>query len=118
MGRLPGRCHHRGRRPVAQAEARAAEPGRPAVPDRRAGRPERPLEVRADRLRAGEPARDVVADMGDHGRPRLGREQGVERRDAIGLGRRDGQATAHVVEAGLADPADPGLEGVQGRQEL
>ena len=89
-----------------------------AVADRLAGRAERSFQVAAQRLGAGQPAGDVVADVGDDRRSRRRREQRVERGDAIGLGRRDGQALADVVEGRLADPADPTLDRVEGRQEL
>ena len=116
--RLAGDRDHRRRRAVAQPEARAAQPGRAAVPDRLAGRPDGPRQVRADRLRAGQPAGDVVADVGDDRRPRRRREQRVERGHAVRLGRGDGQPPADVVERRLADPADPRLDGVEGRQQL
>ena len=109
---------HRRRREVAQAEARRAQPADPAVASRLARRPDRPPEVVADPLRAGDPARDVVADVGDDRRPRLRRVQGVERGDAVGLGRRHGQPSRDVVQGRLADPADPILHGVEGRQQL
>jgi hypothetical protein len=51
------------------------------------------------------------------GRTRLRREERVEGGHAVGIGRRDGQALADVVKAGLADPARPCLEGMQCRQE-
>ena len=47
----------------------------------------------------------------------LRREQGVERGDAVRLGRRDAEAAADVVERRLADPADPGLDGVECRDQ-
>ena len=120
--RLPDRLlagdreHGRGRA-LAQAEARAPEPRDLAVPRGLAGRPERPLEVGAELLGAREPARDVVADMGDGRRPRLRREHGVERRDAVGLGGRHGEPPADVVQARLGDLADPVLERVKRREE-
>jgi hypothetical protein len=55
--------------------------------------------------------------MRDRRWPRLEREHRVERRDAVGVGRRDGQPAADIVEATLADPADTRLEGVERRQE-
>ena len=106
------------RRAVAQPEARAAQPRRAAVADRFAGRSEGAGEVRAQPFRAGQPAGDVVADVRHHRRPRVRREEGVEGRDAVRLGRRDGQPLADVVEGRRADPADARLDGVQGRQEL
>ena len=44
--------------------------------------------------------------------------QGVERGDAVRLGRRDREASRDVVERRLADPADPVLDGVEGREQL
>ena len=90
---------------------RPSRTGSPAGPTAR-------VEVRAQLLRAGQPAGDVVADVGHDRRPRVRREEGVEGRDAVRLGRRDGQPLADVVEGRLADPADPRLDGVEGRQEL
>ena len=89
-----------------------------AVPGRRP-RPARAIrvEVPADGFGAGEPAGDVVADMGDGRRSRRRREERVERRHAVGLGGRHGQALADVVQARLADPADPGLERVERREQ-
>ena len=95
-----------------------AQPRRAAVPDRFAGRPDGARQVGADALRAGQPAGDVVADMGDDRWPRGGGEQGIERGDAVCLGRRDRQALADVVERRRADPADPRLDRVECRQEL
>ena len=115
--RLAGARDQRRRARGRTGRGTGAQP-RPAVPGRLAGRPDRPLEVRADRLRAGEPAGDVVADVGDDRRPRLRREQRVERGHAVRLGRRHGQAPRDVVEGRLADPADPRLDGVECRQEL
>ena len=91
--------------------ARPSRIGSPAGPRAR-------VEVRAQLFRAGQPAGDVVADVGHHRRPRVRREERVEGRDAVRLGRRDGQPLADVVEGRRADPADPRLDGVQGRQEL
>jgi hypothetical protein len=65
-------------------------------------------------LRATDPARDVVTDVRDERRARCGREHGVERRDAIGLGRRNVEPAADVVEGAGADPTDALLDGMQG----
>ena len=109
---------HRRRRPLAEPEARRPEPGRAGRRRRRAGRPERPLEVGRRRPpRPASAARDVVADVGDDRRPRRRREQRVERGDAVGLGRRHRQAAADVVQRRLADPADPRLDRVEGRDQ-
>ncbi len=118
VGGLARRREHDRRRVVAQAQAGAAQPRRAAVPDRLIGGPDGACQVGADVLRAGQPAGDVVADVGDQRWPRSRGEQGVEGRDAVGLGRRDRQALADVVECRRADPADPRLDRVECRQEL
>ena len=116
-GCLAGDREHRRGRQLAQAEARAPQPADRAVPRGRARRPERALEVGAGLLGAGEPAGDVVADVGDGRRARLRREQRVERGDAVRLGGRHGQAPADVVEARLGDLPDPVLQRVQRREQ-
>ena len=88
-----------------------------AVARRRARRPDPAFQRRGHVLGAGQPAGDVVAEVHDRGRPRLRREQGVERRDAVGLGRRDRQAPADVGERGLRDMADARLDGLERRQQ-
>ena len=107
----------RRRSAIAQPQARTAQPRRVAVPCRLPGRPHGPRQIPADRLRAGQPARDVVADVGHDGRPRGRGEQGVEGGHAVGLGRSDGQALADVVERRGADPADPRLDRVECRDQ-
>ena len=64
---------------------------------------------------ARQPARDVVADVDDRLRLRLDREHRVEGRDAVGVGRRDGEALADVVERARGDPADARLRRPRGR---
>ena len=131
----PGRIDRRGRdvacrsrrpsvisgrgREVAQAQARRSQPADPPVAGRVPGLA-RAARVRSAQIRSapGQPAGDVVADVGDDRRPRLRRVQRVERRDAVRLGRRDGQPLRDVVERRLADPADPRLDRVEGRQQL
>src|SRR5205085_10591707 len=88
---------------LAEAEARAAL-------DLDAG-------IRDQRLRALQPAREVVADVDDARRARLEREHVVEARDAVRLRRRHAQATADVRERAFADPADAPLHRAQRRQE-
>ena len=107
----------RGGRLLAQAEARALEPDRRAVRRGLPGRADRALELLDELGAAAAHARDVGADVGDPGRARLQREQGVEARDAVRLGGRDGQPAADVAERGRADPADRGLQLVQDGQE-
>ena len=66
LGSLAGDREQGRRGPLAQAQAGAPQPGRQAVGGRLA--PAGPIdraEVRADLLRAGQPAGDVVADVGD-----------------------------------------------------
>ena len=109
--RTAGARSHSPRHGLRSQVARPSRIGSPAGPRAR-------VEVRAQPFRAGQPAGDVVADVGHHRRPRVRREEGVEGRDAVRLGRRDGQPLADVVEGRRADPADPRLDGVEGRQEL
>jgi hypothetical protein len=55
--------------------------------------------------------------MSDEWRPGRRGKQAIERGDAIGLGRRDRESPGNIVERRLADPADAGLDRVQGRQK-
>ena len=70
-----------------------------------------------DRLRTPSPARNVVADVHDAGRPRLEREHRVKRRDAVRLSRRHLQLGADVIERALADKPRARLGGMQRRQQ-
>jgi hypothetical protein len=115
---LAGGRHERGRGEVAQADARRSQPADRSVAARLALRPDRPSQVLADPFRPGDPAGDVVADVGDDRGTRLRRIQGIERGDAVGLGGRHREATGDVVEGRLADPADPILDGMERRQQL
>ena len=115
--RLAGDRHHRGRSAIAQSQARTTQPCDLPVPCRFPGRTDAPGQVAADRLRAGQPARDVVTDVGHDRRPRVRREERIERRDAVGLRRGDGESLADVVECRGADPADPRLDGVERRDQ-
>ena len=63
-------------------------------------------------LGAGQPAREVGADVQDVLRPLLEREQRVEARDAVRIRRRH-----FVAERALADPADAALCGAKRRQQ-
>ena len=112
-----GDGEERGRAALATAEAGGAQPGRAAVEGRRARRSEQALQVGADVLAPVEAAGDVLADVGDDSRPRGRREHLVEGGDAVGLGRRDGEAPAGVLQGRLADPADAGLDRVEDRQQ-
>ena len=67
--------------------------------------PDRALELGHQLLRAARDAGHVGADVRDHGRLGLEREQRVERRHAVGLRRRDRQPPADVVQRAAADPA-------------
>jgi len=60
---------------------------------------------------------DVVTEVGDPSRPLLRGDQVVERRDTVGLSRRDGEGPRDVVDGSVADPPDGGLDGVEGGQE-
>ena len=117
LGRRAGRGHEHRRRPLALPEARAAQPGRVLVAGRRARRSEPRLELIADPLRAQQPAREVVADVGDDRRARRRRQQRVERRDAVRLRGRDGEPLADVVQGAAADPADARGHGLERRQQ-
>ena len=59
----------------------------------------------AQLLGSREPAGEIVADVDDRLRLRLDREHRVERRDAPGLGGRDREALADVVQRSGRDPA-------------
>ena len=115
--RLAGDRQQRGGRPLALAEARAAQPGRATVGARGARRSEPRFHGRAQLLGPGQAAGDVVADVGHDRRPGRGRQQRVERGHAVGLGRRHGQPAADVAQRGLADVADAVLQRVQRRQQ-
>ena len=107
----------RRRRPVAATEARAPEPRRSVVGAGGPLGPEPFLELSDERLCAVTAAGDVVADVDDAGGLRRERQQRVERRDAVGVGRRHRQPAAHLVEPAGGDPADPLLQGPERRQE-
>ena len=91
----------------------------PLSPSSAPARPDRRLERPGDAGRAREPARDVVAHVGDDRRPRRGRREGVERGDAIRLGRRHGEPLRDVVERPAAHPAHAPGRGVErGEQQV
>jgi len=115
--RLAGDREHRRRSELAHAEAGAPEPRRLPIGRGLTRRRERPPKICADVFRAREPAGDVVADMRHRRRSRPGREERIERRDAIGLGGWHGEPLADVVEARLADLADAILERMEHREE-
>ena len=116
LGRvLAGQRQHRGRRPIALAEARAAQPR--AAADVGVLGPD-PLLERGDQLlRAVAAAHDVVAYVQHPRRPRVHRQQPVERGDPVRVGRRHREALADVAERTLADPADPRLHVFEDRQQ-
>jgi hypothetical protein len=60
---------------------------------------------------------DVVTHMDDCRRPRCQREERIEGRDAIRLGRGNVQTSADVVEGALADPAHTGVGRVKRRKQ-
>ncbi len=118
LGRLLARLRHqRGRRPLAQAEAGApSQIARPSPGCSPAG-----PTVRSSSATSSSPPRHMQAmssqTCATTGGARLEREQGVEARDAVGLGGRDRQPPADVVERARADPADARLHRVQRRQQ-
>ena len=115
--RSAGELEERGRRAIAQAETRTAHPHRAAVQRGLARVAEPRLEVAAERFRAVHAAGDVVAHVHDRRRSRRHREHGVERRDAVGLGRRHRQPLADVIQRAFADPADARVHRVQRGQQ-
>ncbi len=111
-------AHQPGRgRPFAEAETGALQPGRAAIIRCLPRGTQGCFELGAQPRRSAEATGEVVADVRDHRRPRLGRDQVVERRDTPGLGRRHAQAPADVLERTAADPPDAILHGVQGGQQ-
>ena len=62
-------------------------------------------------------ARDVLAHVDDARRPRLEREERVEGRDAVRIGRRHCQPPAELVQPSWADPADALLQRPEGGQQ-
>ena len=96
--RIAGDGAERGRRAVAQPETRA-----------------RVCALR--QFEAGEPAREIGADVEDVGRPFLERDQCIERRDAVRLGRWDLEAPAHVAERALRHPPNAPLRRAKCGQE-
>ena len=68
-------------------------------------------------LGAGEPAREVGADVKDVRGPLLEREQRVEARDAVRIRGRHLEPARRVAERALADPADAALCGAKRRQQ-
>ena len=114
---LAGDRQHRGRGAIALAETGAAIPGRGAVFGQLALAAEALLQLGDQLLRAVAAAGDVLADVDDPRRPRVDGEQRVEGGDTVGVGRRDRQPRADVVQAARADPADPLLQRPQCRQQ-
>jgi hypothetical protein len=114
---LSGDLQQRSRRLIAEAEARAPKPYgavvgnhvvitlRPMV----VCGPYRPLQLRAQFRRTLAAAPDVITDVQHSAGARHGGEQSVEGHNAVGVGRRNGQPLADVVERALADPAHAGL---------
>ena len=93
--------------------SRSTSPAGPAP----APRAEAALQRGTSASRAVRPARDVVADVRDRRRPRGDREQRVERRHPVRLGRRDPEPGAHMPERPGADPPDRVHHRVEDRQE-
>ena len=112
---LARRLHQCDGRAFAHAETRAAHPGDLALGGTRLA--ERGLQRVADQLAAAHPARQVVTGVDHDLGSGLDAEHRVEGGDAVGLGGRHRESFADVVEATLADPSHPGLQGVQGGQQ-
>ncbi|QBI54225.1 hypothetical protein EKD16_12210 [Streptomonospora litoralis] len=114
-GRVAGLQRQCRRRAFAQSQAGTLVPGElAALGARRAGALG---QLRAQPRRVLGRAGDVGTDVHDPAGSLLEGEHRIEGRDAVGLGRRDRQPAADVVECGGADPAHPVVDGVQGRQE-
>jgi hypothetical protein len=120
---VAGDADHRHRRHLAHPQAGALEPDRVlARPGAVAAvlpalRPDPVLEIGAQLLRSACHAGDVGADVRHGRRLRLEREQRVERRHPIGLGRRDCEPLADVVERAGADPSGAALHGMEHREQ-
>ena len=112
LARRLHQCHGRA---FAHAETRAAHPGDLALGGTRFA--ERGLQRVADQLATAHAARQVVTGVDHDLGSGLDAEHRVEGGDAVGLGGRHRESFAHVVEAALADPSHPGLQGVQGGQQ-
>ena len=83
------------------------------------GRPDRPLQLLTQFGGAFAAAGDVITHVQHPAGPRHGGEQRVEGRDAVGVGRRNRQPFADVVERAFADPPDAGLDRLEGgKQEV
>ena len=105
-----------GGRALAHPQAGAPHPGGCGAVGRLAGSPDGSLELGAERVPA-DPAREVVTDVDDRLRTRFHAEHRVERGDAVGLGRGNGEPLTDVGESALADPPDPGLKRVEGGEQ-
>ena len=68
-------------------------------------------------VRAGEPAREVGADVQHVGGALLQRDQRVEAGDPVRIGGRHVEPAAGVAERAFAHPADAPLDGTQRRQQ-
>ncbi len=111
----------RRRAAITLAKARAALPGQAGAVGLGLSTfwAEPALQLLAEPVGSVHLASQVVTDV-DYGRAgRAGTEERIERRDAVGLGRRDGEPGADVIERARADPADPLLHGMQhGQQQV
>src|SRR4051812_5577928 len=82
-------------------------------------RPDGTLELRDELVRAFALTGDVVTDVQHARRARRGREQRVEGRHTPGIGRRNVESSADVVETRLTDPTDTRLQRLQrGQQQV
>ena len=113
--RVAGLGQQRGGRAVALAQARAAQPG--GAVDVGVLGAEALLDLRDERLGARAAAGHVVADVDHARRALLGREERVERRHAVDVGRRHGEPLGDVVQPSRADPPGALVQRVQRRQQ-
>ncbi len=119
LGRVAGHGKQGRRSPIALAEAWAPQPGRRLSLNDGVLGAETLFERRDQLVRAVTATGQVVADVHDPRRPPLEREQRVERRDAVRVGRRHGETLADVVERAGAEPADMLVNRLQdGEQEV
>ena len=119
LGRVAGHGEQGRRSPIALAEAWTPQPGSRLSLNDGVLRAETLFEGRDQLVRAVTATGQVVADVHDPRRAPLEREQRVERRDAVRVGRRHGKSLADIVERAGAEPADTLVNRVQdGEQEV
>jgi hypothetical protein len=103
--------------PIAQTEAGASMPGGGAAGRGRPRGTEPLLQSSTEVVRPGTFAGDVVTDVHGKWRALFEREAGIEARDAVRIGGRDGKAPACVFQCAAADPAHVILQRVKHRQQ-